>query len=78
MLRRRKHALSESTTPFACTLFNLWALGDSLIFLENESLGKRRFSQETAETAGTRRKPQIGVCPLRFVPLSTALEVTQE
>ena len=24
---------------------------------------------------GLRRKPQIGVCPLRFVPLSAALEV---
>ena len=30
----------------------------------------RRFSQETAEN---RRNPQIGVCPLRSVPLSPAL-----
>ena len=42
--------------------------------------GKRRFSQETADfhrnpqkAAGTRRKPQIGICPLGFVPLSAAL-----
>ena len=39
-------------------------------FLEKKKLGKRRFSQESA---GTRRKPQIGVCPLKFVPLSAAL-----
>ena len=53
---------------------------DSRLFLENKALGKRRLSQKTADfrrnlqkTAGTRRKPQIGVCPLRFVPLSAAL-----
>ena len=53
---------------------------DSRRFLENEAFGKSRFSQETADfrrkpqkTAGTRSKPQIGVCPLRFVPLSAAL-----
>ena len=39
------------------------------IFAEN-----RRFSQRNPQkTAGTRRKPQIGVCPLTFVPLSAAL-----
>ena len=51
---------------------------DSRLFPENKAFGKRRFSQKTADfrretaekTAGTRRKPQIGVCPLRFVPLS--------
>ena len=39
------------------------------------------FSQKTADfrrkpqkTAGTRSKPQIGVCPLRFVPSSAALD----
>ena len=53
---------------------------DSRLSLENKAFGKRRFSQETADfcrkpqkTAGTRRKPQIGVRPLRFVPLSAAL-----
>ena len=54
---------------------------DSRRFLENEAFGKRRFSQETADfrrnpqkTAGTCRKPQIGGCPLRFVPLSAPLK----
>ena len=54
-------------------------------FLENKAFGKRRFSQKTAdfrrkpqETAGTRRKLQIGVCPLRFVPLSAALKRISE
>ena len=48
----------------------------AFFFLENEAFGKRGFSQKTADfrrkpqiTAGTRRTPQIGVCPLRFVPL---------
>ena len=48
-------------------------------FLENEAFGKRRFSQRTADfrrklqkTAGTRRKPQIGGCRLRFVPFISA------
>ena len=48
---------------------------------ENEAFGKRRFSQKTADfrrspqkTAGTLRKPQISVCPLRFVPLGAALD----
>ena len=43
---------------------------DSRLFLENKAVGKRRFSQKTADfcrkpqnSAGTRRKPQIGVCP---------------
>ena len=31
------------------------------------------FRRKPLKTAGTRRKPQIGVCPLRFVPLSAAL-----
>ena len=53
---------------------------DSCLFLENKAFGKHRFSQKTADfrrfsqkTAGTRRKPLIGVRPLRFVPLSAAL-----
>ena len=53
---------------------------DSRLFIENKAFGKRIFSQKTTDfrrklqkTAGTRRKPQIGVCPLRFVPLSAAL-----
>ena len=53
---------------------------DSRFSTENEAFGKRRFSQETVDfrrnlqkTSATRRKPQIGVGPLRFVPLSAAL-----
>ena len=41
------------------------SIWETQIFAEN-----RRFSQKTAEN---RRNPQIGVCPLRFVPLSAAL-----
>ena len=49
--------------------------------LEYKAFGKRRFSQETADSRkepqkGTRRKPQIGVRPFRFVPLSAALTYT--
>ena len=38
--------------------------------------GNRRFSfrRKPQKTADFRREPQIGVCPLRFVPLSAALE----
>ena len=57
---------------------------DSRPFLENKAFGKRRFSQKTIDFrrkplifAGNRRKPQIGVCPLRFVPLSAALGGSQ-
>ena len=41
------------------------SIWEAQIFEEN-----RRFSQETT---GTRRKPQIGVCPLRFIPARAAL-----
>ena len=43
------------------------SIWETQIFAEN-----RRFSQKTADF---RRKPQIGVCPLRFVPLSAALNL---
>ena len=53
---------------------------DSRLFQENKAYGKRRFLQKATDFrrepqifAGTCRKPQIGVCPLRFVPLSAAL-----
>ena len=53
---------------------------DSRFFVEKEASGKCRFSQKTAdfrrkpqETEGIRRKPQIGVCPLGFIPLNAAL-----
>ena len=58
------------------------AFGCDLVYsgITNKAFGKRRFSQKTADfrgkpqkTTGTRRKPQIGVRPLRFVPLSAAL-----
>ena len=53
---------------------------DSRLFLENKAFGKRkifaenrRFSQETTDFCrNPQRKLQIGVCPLRFVPLSAA------
>ena len=52
---------------------------DSCRFLESKAFAKRRFSQKTAnflrkpqKTAGTRRRPQIGVRPLWFVPSSAA------
>ena len=40
-------------------------LADFLLLLEDKAFGKHRFAQKTA---GTRRKPQIVVRPLRFVP----------
>ena len=43
----------------------------SCLFLENKAFEKTAdFRREPQKTAGTRRKPQIGVCPLRFVPLT--------
>ena len=36
--------------------------------------GNHRLCRKLQKTAGTRRKPLIGVCPLRFVPLSAAFE----
>ena len=43
------------------------SIWETQIFAEN-----RRFSQETAEN---RRSPQIGVCPLRFVPLIGIVQI---
>ena len=40
--------------------------------LENKAFGKCRFSQKTADFRKNPQKPQIGVCPLRFIPLSAA------
>ena len=60
--------LRGQTEPFR--RFSL-IFADSRLFLENQALGKRRFSQETADfrrklqkTAGTRR--------LAFVPLGSS------
>ena len=36
------------------------------------------FRRKPLKTAGTCRKPQIGVCPLRFVPLRAALKRKME
>ena len=48
-------------------------------FPRKQSIWETQIFAETADFprkpqifAGTRRKPQIGVCPLRFVPLSAA------
>ena len=48
----------------------------SLIFAfswKTEYLGNVDFRRKPQKTAGARRKPQIGVCPFRFVPLCAAL-----
>ena len=39
---------------------------------KTKHLGSADFRRKPQKTAGTRRKPQIGVCPFRFVPLSAA------
>ena len=41
-------------------------------------MGNAHFRREPQMFAGNRRKPQIGVCPLRFVPLSAALKTIRE
>ena len=47
---------------------------------KTKHLGIGDFRRKPQKTAGTRSKPQIGVCPLRlrFVPLSAALEMTDQ
>ena len=44
------------------------SIGEAQIFAENH-----RLSQETAEYCRNQTRPQIGVGPLRFVPLSAGL-----
>ena len=72
--------LTGQTEPKRRSLQIFADFADSRLCLENKAVEKRRVSQKTADfcrkpqkTTGTRRKWQIGVCPLRFVPLSVAL-----
>ena len=82
MLRTRLRGQTYEDEPSPNADFRRFLLTFAVfsLLLENKALGKRRFSRKTADFrgkpqifSGTRRKPQIGVCPLRFAPLSVAL-----
>ena len=63
--------------PFATSFFcRFWPFPKKRSIWKTQIFAKKKktdFRRKPQKNAGTRRKPQIGVCPLWFVPLSAAL-----
>ena len=68
MLRRQKHVLSQSTTPFACTLGNLyphstehWILNPLITGVELKSIVKQVWASEISSGfIGENQKGTVG------------------
>ena len=79
--RSKKRTQGDKPSPNADSRWFSLIFADSRLFLENEAFGETQiFRRKPLIFAGDRRKLQepeenrkIGVCPLRFVPLSAAL-----
>ena len=78
MLRRQKHVLSQSTTPFACTLFKTSTVGNGPTTVSESTVSKTELSEFFLPSPSSGERAQWVPLSLRFVWQSELTEFFAE